>query len=56
MRHLFRIILLLGLLAAFSTSAATYYVDYSTGSDANNGTTKATPWKRAPGMAGFGLA
>jgi hypothetical protein len=30
--------------------AATYYVDYSTGSDGNNGTSKTTPWQHAPGM------
>jgi hypothetical protein len=35
-----------------SASAATYYADYATGSDANNGTSKVTPWKRAPGMYG----
>lgn len=45
MRHL-----LITLLACWTASGATYYVDYSTGSDANNGTAKATPWKRAPGM------
>ena len=33
--------------------AATYYIDFSSGSDSNNGTAKATPWKRAPGMNGF---
>jgi hypothetical protein len=32
--------------------AATYYVDYSNGSDSNNGTSKSTPWKYAPGMYG----
>lgn len=30
--------------------AATYYVDYSSGSDSNNGTSKTTPWQNAPGM------
>jgi hypothetical protein len=35
--------------------AATYYIDFS-GSDANNGTSKGTPWKRAPGMSGFSAA
>lgn len=30
--------------------ATTYYVDYSSGSDANNGTSKSTPWQHAPGM------
>jgi hypothetical protein len=32
--------------------AATYYVDYVGGSDSNNGTSKSTPWKHAPGMQG----
>lgn len=29
--------------------AATYYIDFATGSDANNGTSTATPWKHEPG-------
>ncbi|MHC1762928.1 MAG: Calx-beta domain-containing protein [Verrucomicrobiia bacterium] len=47
----------LGLLlamAAWIAHGATYYIDYATGADANNGTVKTTPWKRAPGMKGFG--
>ena len=32
---------------------ATYYIDFSTGSDANNGTSKSTPWKYCPGMRGY---
>jgi hypothetical protein len=28
----------------------TYYADYSSGSDSNNGTSKSTPWQNAPGM------
>ena len=47
-------IVLVSLALAFSVNAATYYVDYTAGSDGNNGTSKATPWKRAPGMKGFG--
>ena len=39
-------------LPAFA-SAATYYVDFATGSDSSNGTSKTTSWKRAPGMQGF---
>ena len=35
---------------AGSAFAATYYVDYSSGSDSNNGTSKTSPWKNAPGM------
>jgi hypothetical protein len=34
-------------------SAATYYVDYSTGQDLNNGTAKTTPWKHHPYMNGW---
>ena len=30
-----------------------FYVDYGSGSDSNNGTAQGTPWKRAPGMVGF---
>jgi len=37
---------------AMPLSAATYYVDFVGGSDSNNGTSKATPWKRTKGMAG----
>lgn len=32
--------------------ATTYYADFDTGSDANNGLTTSTPWKRLPGMVG----
>jgi hypothetical protein len=39
-------------MVAFS-DAATYYIDYSNGSDANNGTAESSPWQRAPGMNGF---
>lgn len=40
------------LLVPSSLHAATYYVDYVAGADTNNGTSTATPWKRAPGMVG----
>jgi hypothetical protein len=33
-------------------AGTTYYIDCSTGSDNNNGTTKLTPWAHAPGMTG----
>jgi hypothetical protein len=33
-------------------SASTYYIDYTSGNDANAGT-KTLPWKNAPGMVGF---
>jgi hypothetical protein len=41
---------LVTLLVASRASATTYYVDYTNGSDSNNGTSKSTPWKTAPGM------
>ena len=37
-----------------SSNAATYYIDYVGGYDGNAGTSKSMPWRRAPGMAGFG--
>jgi hypothetical protein len=43
-------ILFIGLLFATSCFATTYYVDYSTGSDSNNGTSKNSPWQHGPGM------
>lgn len=33
----------------FSAYAATYYVDYSTGTDTNNGTSTSAPWQHCPG-------
>jgi hypothetical protein len=33
---------------------ATYYIDYTASNDSFNGLTTSTPWKRCPGMAGFG--
>lgn len=38
------------LLAARICMGATYYVDFATGADTNNGTAKGTPWKHAPKM------
>ena len=35
---------------ATAVQATTYYVDYSAGSDSNDGQSKSTPWKYAPGM------
>ena len=51
-------ILFFGLLFGFMflpafASAATYYIDFTGGSDSNNGTAKVTSWQHAPGMAGF---
>jgi hypothetical protein len=41
------------ILASSATSrAGTYYIDYVGGADANNGTSKSTSWKHAPGMTG----
>jgi len=40
------------LLFAVPLSATTYYVDFATGADTNNGTSKVTPWKHAKGMLG----
>jgi len=31
------------------TFSAVYYIDFSSGSDSNNGTTTSTPWKHCPG-------
>lgn len=42
-------LLLLLLLEALDLRGAIYYVDYSGGSDAANGTSTATPWKHSPG-------
>ena len=36
-------------LVAYPVWAATYYVDYSKGSDAQAGTSEAAAWKHAPG-------
>jgi hypothetical protein len=32
--------------------ATTYYIDYSSGNDGSNGTSKSTPWQHLPGMQG----
>jgi len=32
--------------------AATYYIDFLSGNDSNNGTSISTPWKHSPGMNG----
>jgi hypothetical protein len=53
MVRLTRIVVLLScLLLTGSAFATTYYIDYVSGNDSNNGTSKATPWKHAPGMTG----
>src|ERR1700730_3370305 len=48
----------LGMWALFAlfpggVSAATYYFDYASGSDSNSGTSKSSPWKHHPYMAGW---
>jgi hypothetical protein len=47
------LVLLLMLCYSVTAFSATYYVDYASGSDSNNGTSTATPWKYAPGMSGW---
>jgi hypothetical protein len=46
-------ILVLCFFCANIGSGATYYFDYASGSDTNNGNSKTTPWKRHPYMVGF---
>jgi len=51
MSKLARTALLIGSIAlSANLFATTYYVDYSSGSDSNSGTSKTSPWKNAPGM------
>ncbi len=66
-RLTFRLVLFISVLGALFVSAPnaaaqvpsgcvasrTFYIDFSSGSDANNGTSKATPWKRQPYMPGW---
>jgi hypothetical protein len=53
MARLARILLLFGSVAlSANLFATTYYIDYSSGSDSSNGTSKASPWQHAPGMTG----
>jgi hypothetical protein len=47
------ILLILLVLLPFSASGATYYIDFTAGSDSNSGTSKSLPWKRYPYMRGF---
>src|SRR2546427_5305906 len=41
------------LLVTVRAAAATYYIDFSAGSDSNSGTSTSTSWKRHPYMQGF---
>ena len=49
------ILILFGGICGFARSswAATYYIDYASGNDSNNGLSIASPWKRCPGMTNF---
>jgi len=38
---------------SIKVAAGTYYIDWDGGSDANNGISTGTAWKRSPGMVGF---
>lgn len=40
-------------ISAASLGAATYYIDFESGDDAQSGNSTSTAWKRAPGMKGF---
>ncbi len=52
MARLARILVLTGCVLVLGPClfATTYYIDYSSGSDGNNGTSKTSPWQNAPGM------
>jgi hypothetical protein len=39
-------------LIAAEAFATTYYIDYASGNDSNNGTPKTSPWQHLPGMPG----
>jgi hypothetical protein len=47
-----RILLLASCVLMFGDNlfATTYYIDYSSGTDSNSGTSKTSPWQHAPGM------
>ncbi len=49
---LFPVLFLSFFLFAGSAAATTYYIDYSSGSDSNSGTTTSAPWMHLPGMQG----
>ena len=48
-KHILFKLLLSVLLIGTTVGAGTYYVDYSSGSDASNGTSSATAWQHCPG-------
>src|SRR5437899_3022893 len=39
--------------AQTTASAATHYIDFTSGFDSSSGTSKTAPWRLAPGMRGF---
>jgi hypothetical protein len=41
------------LLFCFTLSAETYYIDYASGNDSSNGTSRNSPWKHCPSMDSF---
>src|SRR5579863_1110508 len=45
-------VVLCWLLTSGSAFATNYYIDYSSGNDSNNGTSKTSPWQHLPGMPG----
>jgi hypothetical protein len=52
-KKLSQIALVLGVtLISVRAFATTYYIDYSSGNDASNGTSKSAPWQHLPGMNG----
>lgn len=52
--RVFQLILPLLIAIVQSAVAGTFYIDYVNGSDTNSGTNKSSPWKKCPGMPGFG--
>src|SRR5258708_36142834 len=55
MLKVFRLVMLVvALFGAKNVFATTYYVDYASGLNTNNGTSKSAPWKTAPGMCNAG--
>jgi hypothetical protein len=52
-RYLIPLLSIIPVLLVGMAFGATHYVDYTTGSDSNNGTSTSTPWKHAPGMQGL---
>lgn len=46
-----RLFLLTFFISCLSLSGATYFVDFDTGADSNNGTSSSTPWKHCKGDA-----